>query len=49
MKCQAQIVEVVLGLMQFGCGASLLRGMLDLLKTVYLHGDFTKVQAEFFD
>ncbi|CDW72650.1 heat repeat-containing protein 5b [Stylonychia lemnae] len=49
MAYQTQIVQGVLGLCQYGCGASLMRGMLDLLKNLFLNGDFTKLQSEFFE
>ena len=49
MSYQPIIVSAMLNLANFGCGASLMRSMLDLLKYVYLNGDFTKIQIEFFE
>jgi hypothetical protein len=49
MSYQPQIVQMILSLSSFGCGASLLRCMLSILIFLYTQGDFTKMQSEFFE
>ena len=49
MAYQPQIVQIILFLSSFGCGASLLRCMLSILSYLYTQGDFTKMQSEFFE
>jgi hypothetical protein len=49
MAYQPQIVQIILSLSSFGCGASLLRCMLSILSYLYTQGDFTKMQSEFFE
>jgi hypothetical protein len=49
MACQGTIIGQVISLCHFGCGASLLRALLNLVVLIYTHGDFTKMQGEFFE
>lgn len=50
MEQQGPIVEFVFTLTKYGCGASLIRELSELLRLLYCQGgDFTKLQQEFFD
>lgn len=46
---QLAIVQTIMHLSSYGCGASLQRAMLSILIFVYTQGDFTKMQSEFFE